>query len=110
MTFDAKTLVPLPRRPDAIVSPDGVKRLEGSYAMAAPAQHMLLPWPGLEHIGWASVVILSAPWDFLMLGRLAALLRQRYADVIWARLTAQDGDPGQLLLTLLGAVTGRPTV
>src|SRR5580700_739783 len=67
-----------------------LRRLEGSYAIAAPAQHMLLPWPGLEHIGWASVVVLSAPWDFLMLGTLAALLRQRYADLIWVRLTAQD--------------------
>jgi DNA-binding SARP family transcriptional activator len=66
---------------------------------------MLLPWPGLEHIGWASVVVLSAPWDFLMLGRLAALLRERYAGLIWVRLTAQDDDPGQLLLTVLGALT-----
>jgi hypothetical protein len=78
--------------------------MAGSYAIAAPARHML-PWPGLEHIGWASVVVFSAPWDFLMLGGLAALLRQRYTDLVWVRLTAQDGDPGQLLLTLLGALT-----
>ena len=110
MTFEAKTLVPLPRRPDAIVPPTGFRRLEGSYAIAVPAQHMLLPWPGLEHIGLASVVALSAPWDFLMLGRLAALLRQRYADLIWTRLTARDDDPGQLLLTVLGALTRRHAV
>jgi DNA-binding SARP family transcriptional activator len=110
MTFKAKTLVPLQKRPDAIVPLGGFRRLAGSYAIPAPAQHMLLPWPGLEHIGWASVVILSAPWDFLMLGRLAALLRQRYADLIWVRLTAQDDDPGQLLLTLLGALTRLHTV
>ena len=103
MTFKTKTLVPLQKRPDAIVPLGGFRRLEGSYAIAAPAQHMLLPWPGLEHIGWASVVVLSAPWDFLMLGRLAVLLRQRYEDLIWVRLTPQDDDPGQLLLTLLGA-------
>jgi len=84
--------------------PDGLRRLEGSYAIAAPAQQML-PWHGVEHISWASVVVLSAPWDFLMLGRLAALLRQRYADLVWVRLTAQGDDPGQLLLTLLGALT-----
>jgi hypothetical protein len=65
----------------------------------------MLPWHGVEHISWASVVVLSAPWDFLMLGRLAALLRQRYADLIWVRLTARDDDPGQLLLALLGALT-----
>jgi DNA-binding SARP family transcriptional activator len=110
MTFEAKTLVPLQKRPDAIVPLGGFRRLEGSYAIAAPAQHMPLSWPGLEHIGWASVVVLSAPWDFLMLGRLAALLRQRYADLIWVRLTAQDDDPGQLLLTLLGALTRFRTV
>ena len=84
--------------------PYGLRRLAGNYAIATPAPHML-PWPGLEHISWASVVILSAPWDFLMLGRLAALLRQRYADLIWVRLTAQDDDPGQLLLTMLGVLT-----
>jgi DNA-binding SARP family transcriptional activator len=105
MTFEAKALVTWPRRPGPIVPQEGLKRLEGSFAIAAPARHMLVPWPGLEHIGWASVVVLSAPWDFLMLGRLAALLRQRYADLIWVRLTAQDDDPGQLLLTLLGALT-----
>ena len=110
MTFEAKTLVPLPRRPDAIVPPTGFRRLEGSYAIAVPAKHMLLPWPGLEHIGLASVVALSAPWDFLMLGRLAAILRQRYADLIWTRLTARDDDPGQLLLTVLGALTRRHAV
>jgi hypothetical protein len=110
MTFEANTLVPWQKRPDAIVPLGGFRRLEGSYAIAAPAQHMLLPWPGLEHIGWASVVVLSAPWDFLMLGTLAALLRQRYADLIWVRLTAQDDDPGQLLLTLLGALTRLHTV
>jgi DNA-binding SARP family transcriptional activator len=88
----------------AVVPPNGLRRLEGSYAIAAPAQQML-PWHGVEHISWASVVVLSAPWDFLMLGRLAALLRERYADLIWVRLTAQDDDPGQLLLTLLGALT-----
>jgi len=110
MTFKTKTLVPLQKRPDAIVPLGGFRRLEGSYAIAAPAQHMLLPWPGLEHIGWASVVVLSAPWDFLMLGRLAVLLRQRYEDLIWVRLTPQDDDPGQLLLTLLGALTRLRTV
>jgi hypothetical protein len=88
----------------AIVPPDGLRRLEGSYAIATPAQQVL-PWPGVEHISWAPVVVLSAPWDFLMLGRLAALLRERYADLIWVRLTARDDNPGQLLLTLLGALT-----
>jgi DNA-binding SARP family transcriptional activator len=84
--------------------PDGIRRLAGSYAIAAPAQQML-PWPGLEHIRWASVVVLSAPWDFLMLGSLAALLRQRYADLVWVRLTARDDNPGELLITLLDALT-----
>ena len=84
--------------------PGCIRRLAGSHAIAAPAQQML-PWPGLEHISWASVVVLSAPWDFLMLGRLATLLRQRYADLVWVRLTARDANPGELLLTLLDALT-----
>lgn len=89
---------------------EALRRLEGNYAIAAPAQHMLLPWPGLEHMGWASVVVLSAPWDFLMLGSLAAILRQRYTDLTWVRLTPRDDDPGQLLLTLIGALIRLQTV
>jgi DNA-binding SARP family transcriptional activator len=72
--------------------------------MALPFPRML-PWPAAEHLTQAPVAALSAPWDFLLLGTLAVLLQQRYADVIWVRLAAADADPGGLLLTLLGAVS-----
>src|SRR5216683_1578739 len=86
------------------MGPGGLRRLAGTYAMACPFPRML-PWPAVEHMSRAPVAALSAPRDFLLLGTLAVLLHQRYADVIWVRLAAADADPGGLLLTLLGAVS-----
>ena len=46
---------------------------------------------------------LAAPPDFLALGKVAAVVQERYAQVLWIRLQMADADPGALLVTLLGA-------
>jgi DNA-binding SARP family transcriptional activator len=46
---------------------------------------------------------LAASPDFLALGKVATVVQERYAQVLWIRLHIADGDPGALLVTLLGA-------
>jgi DNA-binding SARP family transcriptional activator len=46
---------------------------------------------------------LAAPPDFLAIDKLAAVVQERYAQILWIRLQAADADPGGLLATLLGA-------
>jgi DNA-binding SARP family transcriptional activator len=60
--------------------------------------------PAVEDIGNARLAALVAPCDYLALEKVAAVVGERYADVVWIRLDIADRDPGVLLVTLLGAV------
>jgi DNA-binding SARP family transcriptional activator len=46
---------------------------------------------------------LAAPPDFLALDKVATVVQERYAQVLWIRLRVTDADPGAMLATLLGA-------
>jgi DNA-binding SARP family transcriptional activator len=82
---------------------NGLKRLAGTYFVARPSLSMP-SWPTVEQMGRARLAALAASADFLSLDKLAAVLRERYAEVLWIRLQTADSDPGGLLVTLLGAV------
>jgi DNA-binding SARP family transcriptional activator len=82
---------------------DSLKRLAGTYA--APCRVPTLPaWPAVEDMGRPRLAALAAPCDFLALAKVAAVVRERYAEVVWIRLEIADADPGALLVTLLGAI------
>lgn len=81
----------------------GLRRLAGSYAVPCPRQP-LIAWPALGAMSRTRLAALAAPHDAVILDSIAALLQERYAEVVWIRLTAADSDPGALLLTLLGAL------
>ncbi len=83
--------------------PGSLQRLAGNYAVPRPPQRMSL-WPALEDMHRSSLAAITAPCNFLALDKVAAFVRERYADVIWIRLASADADPGGLLVTLLGAV------
>ncbi|HEV2239620.1 MAG TPA: hypothetical protein VGR98_01135, partial [Streptosporangiaceae bacterium] len=53
------------------------------------------------------VAALAAPPDAMIIDNVAALVRERYAEVVWLRLGPGDAEPGALVLTLLGAVARR---
>ena len=80
-----------------------LRRLAGIYLVP----HPLLPmpaWPAIEDMERAPLAALAAPCDFLALDKVAAVVRDRYANVVWIRLATSDADLGALLVTLLGAV------
>jgi DNA-binding SARP family transcriptional activator len=60
-------------------------------------------WPVIERIARVGLTALAAHPDFLALDKVAAVVQERYAQVLWIRLQAADADPGALLVTLLGA-------
>jgi len=78
------------------------ERLAGTYLVPHP--WLTMPsWPAIERMTEAGLTALAAPPDFLVLGKVAAVLQERYAQVLWVRLQIADADPGALLVTLLGA-------
>ncbi len=78
------------------------ERLAGTYLVPHP--WMTMPsWPTVEQIARAGLTALAAPPDFLALDKVATVVQERYAQVLWIRLQAADTDPGALLVTLLGA-------
>src|SRR5215469_1122538 len=86
--------------------PGRLRRLPGSYAVPRPRQP-LTNWPALRAVSWTRVAALAAPPDALIIDNVAALVRERYAEVVWIRLGSGDAEPGALLLALLGAVARR---
>jgi DNA-binding SARP family transcriptional activator len=78
------------------------ERLAGTYLIPHP--WLTMPsWPTVERIARVGLTALAAPPGFLALGKLATVVQERYAQVLWVRLQAADADPGALLVTLLGA-------
>lgn len=78
------------------------ERLAGTYLVPHP--WLTMPsWPAVERVAEVGLTALAAPPDFLALGKVAAVVQERYAQVLWIRLQIADGDPGALLVTLLGA-------
>jgi DNA-binding SARP family transcriptional activator len=80
-----------------------LKRLAGTYLVARPLLTMPA-WPAIEEMGRAPLAALAAPCDFLAVDKVATVVQERYADVVWIRLGTVDADPGALLVALLGAV------
>jgi DNA-binding SARP family transcriptional activator len=78
------------------------ERLAGTYLVPHP--WLTIPsWPTVERIARAGLTALAASPDFLALDKVATVVQERYAQVLWIRLQAADTDPGALLVTLLGA-------
>jgi DNA-binding SARP family transcriptional activator len=59
-------------------------------------------WPAVEQMARVGLTALAAPPDFLALDKVATVIQERYAQVLWIRLQPADADPGALLVTLLG--------
>jgi DNA-binding SARP family transcriptional activator len=79
-----------------------LQRLAGTYF----APHPTLPmpsWPTVEQMAGAGLTALAASPEFLALGKVATVVQERYAQVLWIRLHIADADPGAMLATLLGA-------
>ena len=85
------------------MEPGRLTRLAGSYATPCP-RLPLTGWPALAGMSRTRLTALAAPGDALILDNIAALVQERYAEVVWIRLGAADADPGALLVTLLGAL------
>jgi hypothetical protein len=83
------------------MEPGRLTRLAGSYAAPCP-RPPLTGWPALAAMSRTRLTALAAPGDALILDNIAALVQERYAEVVWIRLGAADADPGALLVTLLG--------
>jgi len=78
------------------------ERLAGTYLVPHP--WLTMPsWPTVERIARVGLTALAAPPQFLALGKVATVVQERYAQVLWVRLQTGDADPGALLVTLLGA-------
>ena len=78
------------------------ERLAGTYLVPHPC--LTMPsWPTVARMARVGLTALAAPPDFLALGLVAAVVQERYAQVLWIRLQVTDNDPGALLVTLLGA-------
>jgi DNA-binding SARP family transcriptional activator len=86
--------------------PGSLRRLAGIYAVPCPRQPLTV-WPALRAASGSRLAALAAPAEAVILDNVAALVRERYAEVAWIRLAAADADPGALLLTLLGGVARR---
>jgi len=78
------------------------ERLAGTYLVPHPWPTMP-SWPTVERIERVGLTALAAPPDFLALDKVATVVQERYAQVLWIRLQIADADPGALLVTLLGA-------
>jgi DNA-binding SARP family transcriptional activator len=78
------------------------ERLPSTYLAPHPRQ-TIPSWPTVEQMARAGFTALAAPPSFLALDKVAAVVREHYAQVLWARLHIADADPGSLLVTLLGA-------
>ena len=78
------------------------ERLAGTYLVPHP--WLTMPsWPTVERIARVGLTALAVPPDFLALSKVATVVQERYAQVLWIRLQIADADPGALLVTLLGA-------
>ena len=77
------------------------ERLAGTYLVPCPWPTMP-SWPTVEQMGRVGLTALAAPPDFLALDKVATVVQERYAQVLWIRLQTADADPGGLLITLLG--------
>src|SRR5215831_17425306 len=86
--------------------PGRLRRLAGSYAVPRPRPPLTI-WPALRAVSGTRVAALAAPPDAVIIDNVAALVLERYAEVVWIRLAAGDAEPGAILLTLLGAVARR---
>jgi DNA-binding SARP family transcriptional activator len=81
-----------------------LERLAGTYLVPSPS--LAIPsWPAVEQMAGAGLTALAAPPDFLVLDKVATVVRERYAQVLWIRLQVADADPGAMLVTLLGAAS-----
>lgn len=86
--------------------PGRLRRLPGIYAVPRPRPPQTI-WPALRAVSGTRVAALAAPPDAVIIDNVAALVLERYAEVVWIRLAAGDAEPGAILLTLLGAVARR---
>src|SRR5215469_15565787 len=86
--------------------PGGLRRVPGSYAVPRPRPPLII-WPALRAVSGTRVAVLAGPPDAVIIDNVAALVRERYAEVVWIRLGSGDAEPGALVLTLLGAVARR---
>jgi DNA-binding SARP family transcriptional activator len=77
------------------------ERLAGTYLVPCPWPTMP-SWPTVEQMGRVGLTAVAAPPDFLALDKVAMVVQERYAQVLWVRLQTADADPGGLLITLLG--------
>jgi DNA-binding SARP family transcriptional activator len=78
------------------------ERLAGTYLVPRP--RLTIPsWPTVERMARVGLTALAAPPGFLALDKVATVVQERYAQVLWIRLQIADADPGALLVTLLGA-------
>src|SRR5215510_10238870 len=74
------------------------ERLAGTYLVPHP--WLTMPsWPTVERIPRSGLTALAAPPDFLALDKVATVIQEHYAQVLWVRLQAADADPGALLIT-----------
>jgi DNA-binding SARP family transcriptional activator len=78
------------------------ERLASTYLAPHPRQ-TIPSWPTVEQMAGAGFTALAAPPSFLALDKVAAVVQEHYAQVLWVRLHIADADPGGLLVTLLGA-------
>lgn len=78
------------------------ERLPSTYLAPHPRQ-TIPSWPTVEQMARAGFTALAAPPSFLALDKVAAVVQEHYAQVLWVRLHIADADPGSLLVTLLGA-------
>jgi DNA-binding SARP family transcriptional activator len=78
------------------------ERLAGIYLVPCP--WLTMPsWPAVDQMVRAGLTAFAAPPDFLALDKVATVVQERYAQVLWIRLQNADADPGAVLATLLGA-------
>jgi hypothetical protein len=69
--------------------PGSLRRLAGSYAVPCPRQPPTV-WPALRAASKARLSALAAPHDAVIIDNVVALIRDRYAEVVWIRLAAAD--------------------
>lgn len=79
-----------------------LERLAGTYLVPSPSPAMP-SWPAVDQIAGGGLTALAAPPEFVALDKVATVVQERYAQVLWIRLQVADADPGAMLVTLLGA-------